>query len=132
MKIALSLGLNIYYSPSFWSRTSHKPNASVNTMHITANSSRLQVLSIFANIEDNNTAVVTYLAISISHFPNSFFILYGFVLANIRRIEDSMVILMEFLQYLFLLLHLRRYQPNIYQISLQLAFPTDDRYDTAS
>ena len=55
-----------------------------------------------------------------------------FVLANIRRIEDSMVILMEFLQYLFLLLHLRRYQPNIYQISLQLAFPTDDRYDIAS
>lgn len=39
-------------------------------------------LSISPNAEDNNKAVAIYLAISISHFPNSFFIRFELVSAH--------------------------------------------------
>ena len=59
-----------------------------------------QVSVIPPNIEDNTTAVVIYLDISISHLPNSFFITLVFG-AKIRIIFRSTICLADFFVIFF-------------------------------
>ena len=49
------------------------------------------------NIDDNTTAVVIYLEISISHLPNSFFISFQYFAANVQRKYETAKSLAELL-----------------------------------
>ena len=49
------------------------------------------------NIDDNTTAVVIYLEISINHLPNSFFISFQYFGAKVQRKSETAKCLAEFL-----------------------------------
>ena len=49
------------------------------------------------NIDDNTTAVVIYLEISINHLPNSFFISFQYFAAKVQRKSETAKCLAEFL-----------------------------------
>ena len=51
------------------------------------------------NIDDNTTAVVIYLEISINHLPNSFFISFQYSAAKIQRKSETAKSLAEFLVF---------------------------------
>ena len=53
------------------------------------------------NIDDNTTAVVIYLEISINHLPNSFFISFQYFAAKVQRKSETAKSLAEFLVFLF-------------------------------
>ena len=51
------------------------------------------------NIDDNTTAVVIYLEISINHLPNSFFISFQYFAAKVQRKSETTKCLADFLVF---------------------------------
>lgn len=80
-----------YFSFNFLSFISQSPIARVAIVAMMT-AVIVQTLSISPNTEDNNNAVTMYFAMSISHLPNSLFILQRYEITHLST-SKSMIIL---------------------------------------